>query len=86
MFHADRAYRMVSDWAGCLASLRDASSFPFGRWDDVVRIWDVFEGHALRVEALCVANFKVVGYCAVHKWRESNPPLSGRFRYFAQTV
>jgi len=77
---------MASDWAGCLARFRDAASFPIGRWDDVVRIGDVFEGHALRVEALCVANFKVVGYCAVHKWRESNPPLSGRFRYFAQTI
>ena len=56
MFHADRADCMASDWAGCLARFRDAASFPIGRWDDVVRIGDVFEGHALRVEALRVAH------------------------------
>ena len=51
-----------------------------------MRIGDVIEGHALRVEALRVAHFEVVGHCAVYEWREGNTPLSGGGCYFTQTI
>ena len=85
MFYADRADCMITDWAGRLALVRDAAGFPTGRWGDVVRIGDVIEGHALRVETLRVAHFEVVGHCPVHEWREGYTPLSGGVCYFTQT-